>query len=293
MEPSHRRSSRVFVLVFFWLVLGHELPAQTHRWSTADLWETDYGTFEQGRRPDHLVSLPYGRLLIGDVQYVFTSPLRWSRYNWLTVGGVVGTVALASTLDSSVQTSVQLARTPARDAFTEYAQRFGEEYSWMVLGGFELVGVLTKDHRAKAVAMDGLSASVISAGLITPSLKKLIGRSRPNSARGPFEFTAFSDQYSFPSGHTTQAFAVATVIAAHYDQYWVKTLSYGVAASVGYARIHQNRHYLSDVLAGAIIGHVVGKTIVRRHGRFNDDEAAAWTPVVSPEMTGLVWSKSF
>jgi membrane-associated phospholipid phosphatase len=141
--------------------------------------------------------------------------------------------------------------------------------------------------------MDGVAASVISAGLITPTLKKVVGRARPHTAQGAFDFSPFKNQHSFPSGHTTQAFAVATVIAEHYDEAWVKWLSYGTATAVGYSRIHQDRHFLSDVLAGALIGHLVGKTVVRRHDRLTDDEVWSWTPVATDAMTGLVVSRDF
>lgn len=293
MEPHPRFRLLILIALIFLCGASLESNAQPHHWSTDDLFEQDFGYFPQGRRPVRLISIPYAKLLASDVGYVFASPWRWKQSDWIEVGAFAGSIALSATLDSTLQPRVQLARTPARDAFTENAQRFGEDYSFLVLGGFEVAGLFLKDPRAKAVAMDGLTASLISAGMITPALKKMVGRARPYKASGPFDFSTFSDQYSFPSGHTTQAFAVATVIAEHYEQWWVKILSYGVAASVGYSRIHHDRHYLSDVVAGAIIGHVVGRTIVRRHSRFNDDEAGRWSPVVSSEWTGLTWAKRF
>lgn len=284
------------VVVYGLLPMGFcSLPAaaQQQDWFSEDSVAALQQEFSMGRRPNSLLSLEYTRLLWDDVVYVFASPLGWEREDWQRAGLLGGTVGLASLLDTTVQSGSQRMRTLARDTFTEYAQRFGEEYSWMVLGGFELVGRLTNNPRARGVAMDGVSASVISAGLITPALKRMVGRARPHTAGSPFEFTAFSDQYSFPSGHATQAFAVATVIAEHYDSRWIKALSFGVAGAVGYSRIHQDRHYLSDVLAGALIGHFVGKTVVRRHDRLTDDKEWIWTPVASTEWTGLTLSRKF
>ncbi|MCE7065210.1 phosphatase PAP2 family protein [Dyadobacter sp. CY326] len=63
---------------------------------------------------------------------------------------------------------------------------------------------------------------------------------------------------SFPSGHTTQAFAAATFLNEEYkDRYpWMPYASYTVASSVGLLRVANNRHYISDVLVGAGIGYL-------------------------------------
>lgn len=65
-----------------------------------------------------------------------------------------------------------------------------------------------------------------------------------------------SNSYSFPSGHTAQAFAAATFLSEEYkDQFkWMPYVAYGMASSVGLMRIANNRHYISDVLLGAGIG---------------------------------------
>lgn len=65
-----------------------------------------------------------------------------------------------------------------------------------------------------------------------------------------------SNSYSFPSGHTAQAFAAATFLAEEYkDQFkWMPYVAYGMASTVGMMRIANNRHYISDVLLGAGIG---------------------------------------
>ena len=67
---------------------------------------------------------------------------------------------------------------------------------------------------------------------------------------------------SFPSGHTTQAFAAATFLSEEYkDRYpWVPYAAYGVAASVGALRMANNKHYISDVLFGAGLGILAMKT---------------------------------
>ena len=109
------------------------------------------------------------------------------------------------------------------------------------------------------------NATIIASGLITPTLKYSIGRLRPAQTSDTFAFRPFSGHQSFPSGHATQAFAVATVVSSHYSEWWQQCLAYGSATLVDIARVQQNAHFASDVVVGSAIGWAVGRAIVRRH----------------------------
>ena len=76
-----------------------------------------------------------------------------------------------------------------------------------------------------------------------------------------------SDYYSFPSGHTAQAFATAVMLSQEYGyRYkWVPYLSYGLASTVGVLRMANNKHYLSDVLVAAGIGILSTKVAYWTH----------------------------
>jgi membrane-associated phospholipid phosphatase len=134
--------------------------------------------------------------------------------------------------------------------------------------------VAANNDRARAVAFDAIVSSVIASKAITPALKELTGRERPNGGDA-----------SFPSNHATQAFAVASVIAGHYpEKRWVGWLAYGLANGVAFSRVYHDAHYTSDVLAGAAIGALVGRTVVTTNRR----ERATWT--VTPARNGIVVS---
>lgn len=208
----------------------------------------------------------YPALFVDDVQYVLSAPARWDKDDWRTLGWasltVVGTAVV---LDDHVRT-VMREHNDGNNQFMLQIERLGSEYAWGVLGGFYLAGSLTDDQRSVSVAQDGLTASFIASGLITPAIKFTAGRSRPNDNGGTdntFTFKPFSGAASFPSGHTTEAFALASVISAHYDESpWVGWASYTLAGLVGLARSYHGGHYASDVVAGAMIGTLVGKTVV-------------------------------
>ena len=111
-------------------------------------------------------------------------------------------------------------------------------------------------------------------GLLTQGLKRGIGRTRPDG----------TNKLSMPSGHSSATFAAATVID-HYFGTPVAVLAYAGAGFVAASRLDSNKHYLSDVVAGAALGHIVGRTVLRRRSRSNTH--LKWTPVLSPETETL------
>jgi len=153
------------------------------------------------------------------------------------------------------------------------------------------------DPKARAVAQDGLAASLIASGMITPALKLTFGRARREQDKGPHDFDFFDPRStSFPSGHTTQAFAVASAIAAHYDSTCVKVTAYGAASLVGYARLQRNRHWPTDVAAGALIGTLVGDSVVRfnQYKRAHYAESRiSFAPLLDGEAFGISISYGF
>ncbi len=74
---------------------------------------------------------------------------------------------------------------------------------------------------------------------------------------------------SFPSGHTTVAFAAATVFAMEYrDRPLVPLISYSAATLIGLSRITENKHWITDVFAGAALGFFTGKLVVNNYHRY-------------------------
>ncbi|MDE3084189.1 MAG: phosphatase PAP2 family protein, partial [Verrucomicrobiota bacterium] len=176
------------------------------------------GSYALGRRPNELFSFDTLRLFGDDIKYTFTSPARWDDSDWLEAGLLTASVAGTSVFDHGIKTAVQKNRTHGLDTFSKDFQRLGAEGSFVILGGFEAWHLADGNKQAGAVVIDGLSSSLIAAGIITPILKYSIGRARPNETDEAYRFRPFSGKDSFPSGHATQAFAVASVIAADYPE---------------------------------------------------------------------------
>lgn len=234
-----------------------------------------------------------GQLLMQDARYVLRLPARWEQSTWQDIGLIGLAVAgTAVVLDRPIQNAVQRNRNRTSDKVTRVFEPFGAEYSLAVLGGFYLAGAINDDPKATAVAQDGLAASLIASGLITPALKLAIGRSRPAQDEGTHRFRPFGGNASFPSGHVTQAFAVASVIAAHYEPLWIKTTAYAVASLVGYSRIYHNAHFASDVLAGAAIGSLVGTSLVAFNERLRGSRVSL-VPIAVYKGAGFALAKAF
>lgn len=244
----------------------------------------------QGIRPDHIWSSDYLHLVWSDTTTIVSAPAQWDQQQWVEVTAALSAVVTTAAFDRPIRHHVQARRTVNEDRFMNSCQNFNTLY---LLGGFEVWGELGGDVRAKNVALDGVAASIIASGLVTPAVKFVVGRERPNKTTATFKFKPFSGNSSFPSGHATQAFAVATVISENYPSWWVEGIAYGSAALIGYARIEQNAHYASDVVAGSLIGWSISRAIVRRHNGPNDPKKISWSPYAGGSGSGLMFFKSF
>jgi membrane-associated phospholipid phosphatase len=239
---------------------------------------------------DEVRAASYPETAIGDIKYVLTSPARWQQQDWQALGyASAGILGIGLILDRPIRDEMRR-HYPNNSPFMLDVERFGKQYSFAVLGGFYLTGVVREDRNAVAVAQDGLTSSIIATGLITPALKLVTGRARPRENLGTAQFHPFSLSYSsnssFPSGHATQAFAVASVIANHYEAPWVTYSSYTIASLVGVARIYHDAHFASDVVAGSLIGALVGKSVVGHNGEQRPTKIEL-LPDITPDRLGV------
>jgi membrane-associated phospholipid phosphatase len=114
-------------------------------------------------------------------------------------------------------------------------------------------GRTRKEPKVVHLGVDLLRAQIVTQ-VLTLGVKLAVRRDRPDGTG-----------YSFPSGHASVTFASATVLQRHLG--WRAAVpTYTVASYVAISRLHENRHFLSDVTFGAALGIVAGRTVTR-HGR--------------------------
>ena len=133
------------------------------------------------------------------------------------------------------------------------ATRGGDGWLWYAMG--LVILALGGKTRFEAVGAAGVSSAL--SVLLFSQLKRITGRRRPCQIEPHCWATLLPpDQFSFPSGHTMTAFAVAIPLSMFYP-----TLSIGLlfcALSIAMSRILLGMHFLSDVVAGALIGTALG-----------------------------------
>jgi membrane-associated phospholipid phosphatase len=122
-----------------------------------------------------------------------------------------------------------------------------------VPAGMATVGLIKHDNSMVRNACTGLAALAVSGG-ITFILKYSINRDRPYVTYPDITKKSAAGSPSFPSGHTSSAFATATSVSLAYPKWYIIAPSFAWAGTVGYSRMHLGVHYPSDVLAGALIG---------------------------------------
>ncbi|HYC93696.1 MAG TPA: phosphatase PAP2 family protein [Thermoanaerobaculia bacterium] len=221
-----------------------------------------------------LVSCTSARMVGRDLTAVAKAPAR----EWKKVAAGTAVVGAALLLDDELARVARNNDSDAGDDVARLVEPFGGGHSDKVMAGFLLYGMAGKNERARDVAFDAFISSMIASKGITPALKAVVHRERPNGGDD-----------AFASNHATQAFTVASVIAAHYgeERPWVRWLAYGIATGVGASRIYHDAHWTSDVLAGAGIGALVGHTVVRT----NREARAQWrvTATRNGAMVQLTW----
>ncbi len=159
----------------------------------------------------------------------------------------------------------------ANSDFGEIGNSFGNPFFVAAAAtGLLLGGRAANSGSFRDASYDLFTATAVNF-LYTEALKRSIDRTRPNRA----------DNKSFPSGHTSNAFTWATVIDHHFGKKLGLPM-YAFATLVAGSRIHRGSHFLSDVVAGAAVGFITGRSVVRTAGEPTDENRMTLVPVVGP-----------
>ncbi|MBI4885546.1 MAG: phosphatase PAP2 family protein [Acidobacteria bacterium] len=183
------------------------------------------------------------------------------RSTWVILGIGAGAAALGHPADDD--TNRHLVGSPSFERFWTPGKWIGAPYVQAGTGAaLYLLGryVLprpdgeSRTSRVSHLGIDLVRAQVVSQAIVL-GMKNVTRRERPTG-----------ECCAFPSGHAATAFATAAVLERHfgYRRAWPTLLA---AAYVGTSRLHDNRHFLSDVLFGSAVGIATGWVVVGRHGR--------------------------
>ena len=142
---------------------------------------------------------------------------------------------------------------------------------------------LINEHLAETGRLG--AEAVIDSVLVVEALKLATNRERPNEGNGqggfwPHGTRSYELDGSFPSGHATESFALARVIASEYPSKSVQVAAYGFALAISVSRVTARQHFPSDVLVGGTLGYLIGGYVVRHHSAENVASGFSFVPVV-------------
>ena len=279
VRNKRAKNNTVFLLfLVFFAVLAADLNAQETYVEKND---------EQG----------IGRQFIDDGFYLLCSPTRMNRNDFLTLTAfVVVNVSLIDRVDQPFDQSFALAQTNSfyqpleklADVGDVYDQLGSKTVPILVTGSFLLTGWIRQDKYLLNTSLF-IAESVLFTALLTDMTKRVFGRARPFTGRGAGDFSFMGGNSSsvfrsMPSGHTSTAVAMMTVIASRYPEWWVKTSALLISAGVAAQRADDRRHWLSDVVAGAAIGYWVSRTLLSQK---RSDSNQLVVPIVTQQMIGV------
>jgi membrane-associated phospholipid phosphatase len=258
-----------------WLTAGTVLPAGAA--TGAGVPPPAQETAPPAERDSPKTLKEAGRDFLRDAGRIWTSPARIGNRDVFALIAVAGGTTFLIAGDEGIRDGLQAYA--AKHAWvgdvSPVVTQLGGVGGFAVAGAFFGAGLLFRDEKARDTGYLAGSA-ILQAMLVDNFLKVLTGRQRPYVADGedhwggPAAFFKGSgeDNASFPSGHSAAAFALATVVSMQYGRRaWVPVVAYSLAAGVGLSRMSLDRHWASDVFVGAVVGHLIGRLVVRDHAR--------------------------
>lgn len=203
----------------------------------------------------------------------YTSPLHYDSKDWITFSSVIGLTALSTLADEEVKNYSQKNQTNFQNNIFNIDKYYRLDYaigSMVLLYGY---GLIAEDDNTRKLAVKLAEATALASSITLVS-KIAIGRARPFLGKDNYYTNSlnFKDDYnSFPSEHTTLAFAYSSVMANEIDNIFWKVGWYSAASLVGYARIYHNQHWFSDVLMGAAIGYFSGEFVNNQNSKEKEE----------------------
>jgi hypothetical protein len=132
-----------------------------------------------------------------------------------------------------------------------------------IVAGAYFLGLIFDNGKLKDVGIISVGAQ-FAAQMVVEVLKEVSGRDRPREGTGPYSFNVDGAK-SFISGHAAGAFSLAALLTEIYgdDYKLVPYVAYGVATITAWSRMHDMGHWGSDVILGAVAGHIISRIVYR------------------------------
>ncbi len=214
---------------------------------------------------------------------IWTSPLRIAPRDAIWLVPFAAGTGVALHYDAQAQQNLGIDK--SRIDASNIVSGFGSPYATLGgAAGLYFLGLGTHNEHLAETGRLGAEA-VIDSVLVVAALKLATNRERPNEGNGqggfwPHGTRSYELDGSFPSGHATESFALARVIASEYPSKPVQVAAYGFALAISVSRVTARQHFPSDVLVGGTLGYLIGGYVVRHHSVENVTSGFSFVPVV-------------
>jgi membrane-associated phospholipid phosphatase len=202
--------------------------------------------------------------ILRDQKAIWTAPFHMDRQDakWL-VPAALGTGALIATDRTTASAVAEFDDQLTASRWISYP---GSTYGAAAVGAvFYLSGRAEHNARARETGLLSWEA-LVDSEIVVVSLKAITERRRPLAEHHRGDF--FRGGTSFPSGHAIHAWSVAAVIASEYsDHRSAQVAAYGIAIAVSVARFTGEKHFLSDIFVGSVLGFGIGRYVYHAHHR--------------------------
>ena len=203
------------------------------------------------------------RNILMDQKDMWTSPLHIRSFEdalpWILVGaGTAGLIATDRT------TAHELPNTVDQVSISHDVSQVGAGYTILpITAGFYIGGAIAHNEKARETGILGAEA-VLDSVIVSEVFKLTMRRERPLDGDGKGRF--FQGGSSFPSGHSTVSWALASVVAHEYNSnIFYPIAAYSLASLVSFSRLSGQNHFPSDIFAGAALGWFTGRYVFKTH----------------------------
>jgi membrane-associated phospholipid phosphatase len=264
-------------LFAFCLVMGSIAQAQTDV-PAAALTAREDAAYSTESEPAKPLVKKFVRNVLLDQKEIWTSPFHMKGGNakyWILFGGIT-----AGLIASDHWTSTQLPNTRDQLRYSGRVSNLGSFYSVIpATASIYLVGLFTDNAKARETGLLGAEA-LVDGAIVFEVFKLAAQRQRPLEGDGHGHF--FHGGSSFPSGHSMESFALASVVAHEYHSKKVSVLAYGLASLVSASRFTGRNHFASDIVAPAAVGWFIGAYVFNTHEKVSHRLAPDVRPDVQP-----------
>jgi membrane-associated phospholipid phosphatase len=202
---------------------------------------------------------------------------QWAKGTVLGGGAILGAALLDKPVDRFMQKRAGSSVARAWD-------NVGKDMP-VLLAGAAAGAVAFGDAREQNMGIISLE-SIAGAAAVSMATKRIVGRARPSEGQGQWSKTSDHSNASFPSNHSTVAFAAVTPFAQEYDAPWL----YGLAAATSMGRAVGRQHWVSDVVAGGVLGYAMGSWLWQAQ---RSDTRSSFAVAPGPKSVSVAWSGSY